>query len=169
MQRVTIFGLPGSGKSTLAVRMASKLQLPVYHLDKYFFVGGWVERDRDEFLAIQEGLVSQPAWVIDGNARHSLEMRYARSDLVIYMQLNRLLCLWRLLWRAIRPDTEIEDLPSGCSKGVRWRLIRYMWTFDSWMQTHLTQLQAKYPQVRLLVLKNRGQVAELDSVGGILA
>ena len=35
-QRIMIFGRPGSGKSTFAVELALKLNLPLYHLDKYF-------------------------------------------------------------------------------------------------------------------------------------
>jgi adenylate kinase family enzyme len=49
-----VFGLPGSGKSTFATQLAYSLGLPIYHLDKYFYVGNWVEREYQEFLDIQK-------------------------------------------------------------------------------------------------------------------
>jgi adenylate kinase family enzyme len=43
--RICIFGRPGSGKSTFAHKLHLKTGLPLYHLDRYFFVANWVERD----------------------------------------------------------------------------------------------------------------------------
>lgn len=36
-QKICIFGRPGSGKSTFALQLHKKLNLPLYHLDKYFY------------------------------------------------------------------------------------------------------------------------------------
>lgn len=91
-----IFGIPGSGKSTFAVKLSQQLGLPLFHLDKYFFVQGWQERDYNEFLRIQRELVEKERWIIDGNATRSFEMRFSRSDVVLYFRFNRLLCLWRI-------------------------------------------------------------------------
>jgi len=49
-----IFGRPASGKSTFAYKLAAKTGLPLHHLDKRFFVSGWVERSNQEFMQIQE-------------------------------------------------------------------------------------------------------------------
>jgi hypothetical protein len=71
-----IFGIPGSGKSTVAVKLSGLLHLPVFHLDRYFFIEGWKERDYEEFLKIQKELAEQESWIIDGNATRSLEIRF---------------------------------------------------------------------------------------------
>lgn len=55
-KRIMIFGIPGSGKSTFALKLSRLLNLPLFHLDKYFFVSGWEERNYEEFLQIQQGL-----------------------------------------------------------------------------------------------------------------
>jgi hypothetical protein len=88
-------------------------------------------------------------------------MRYARADLAIYFRPNRFLCLWRLLKRRLRPDTEIEDLPQGCSKRVPWRLISYMWGFDRHIREPLAQLQARYPDVQYVQVRSDRAVKKL--------
>jgi len=140
-----IFGLPGSGKSTLAMTLSQSLKLPFYHLDKYFYVENWVERDKKDFLTIQQKLVEQDTWIIDGNAIRSLEMRYARADLVLYFCVPRPLCLGRLIKRRFFKDTSIQDRAKGCRERLPFHLIRYMWTFDHRVRPILEQLQKAYP------------------------
>jgi adenylate kinase family enzyme len=106
------------------------LHLPLFHLDKYFFVSGWQERNYEEFLDIQKDLVEQEYWVIDGNATRSLEMRFSRADTVLYFRFNRLLCLWRIFKRLINKNPHISDRAEGCTENVRLRLIRYLWEFS---------------------------------------
>ena len=60
-----IFGRPGSGKSTFATWLSNFYPLPIYHLDKYFYIRNWLERDYNEFLEIQENIVNSESWIID--------------------------------------------------------------------------------------------------------
>lgn len=145
--RIMIFGLPGSGKSTFAVRLAHQLDLPLYHLDKHFYIANWIERDKKEFLSIQHQKVEQERWVIDGNAVGSLEIRYEKADLVLYFCPSRFLCLYRLLKRRFFKDPSIEDRADSCPERLRLRLIKYMWTFDKRVKPLLEKLQANYPKV----------------------
>jgi len=39
----------------------------LYHLDKYFYIDNWVERNHDEFLNILLNIVNNDAWIVDGN------------------------------------------------------------------------------------------------------
>ena len=153
-KRIMIFGIPGSGKSTFAAKLSQQLGLPLYHLDKYFFVRDWQERDYSEFLGIQRRLVEQKQWIIDGNATKSLEMRFSRSDVVLYFRFNRLLCLWRIFKRLIYKSPHISDRAEGCSEMVRLRLIRYLWGFDDRVKDTIKELCAKYPSVQFYELHN---------------
>ena len=94
-----IFGRSGSGKSTFAHDLHKITGLPLYHLDKYFFTRNWVERDKQEFLDIQQSIVDTHFWIIDGNSIKSLEMRYRRADLVLYLNFPRWLCYIRVFKR----------------------------------------------------------------------
>lgn len=152
--RIMIFGRPGSGKSTTATRLGKLLALPVYHLDKYFFVENWKERNYQEFLQIQQDLVNHDSWIIDGNATKSLEMRYARAQVVLYFNYPRPTCLWRLFKRTWRKDVAIQDRAAGCHENVRWQLVKYMWGFDERVQDVLVNLKNSYPDVQICTITN---------------
>lgn len=154
-RKILIFGIPGSGKSTFAILLGKSLQLPVLHLDKYFFTKGWKERNYEEFLQIQRELVGEEAWIIDGNATKSLEMRYSQADLVLYFKFNRLLCLWRIFKRSLFKHSHLSDLPEGCSKNVRFRLIRYLFGFPSRVKKNLQELKLKYPHAVFYELNSK--------------
>lgn len=159
--RIMIFGRPGSGKSTCAVKLSQQLRIPVYHLDKYFYKENWQERNYQDFLHIQQELIAQDSWIIDGNNTKSLEMRYARANVVLYFKYSRLICLWRIFKRLWYKDAAIQDRAKGCQETVRWQLIRYMWSFDQRVSAALEHLQAQYPAVKLYVVQSDVQLKRI--------
>jgi adenylate kinase family enzyme len=156
--RICIFGRPGSGKSTFSQILHAQTQIPLYHLDRYYFTANWVERNYQEFLALQRYITQQDRWIIDGNALKSLEMRYARAELVLYFNYPRWLCLWRLIKRRLSKDRAIEDRAEGCREMISWKLLKYMWTFEyrnNYSLMHqLAELRARYPDVIFLEIRN---------------
>jgi len=156
-KRIMIFGVPGSGKSTFSLKLSRLLNLPLFHLDKYFFVSGWEERNYEEFLQIQKGLVDQDSWVIDGNATRSFEMRFSRADIVIYFRFNRLLCLWRIFKRLVHKHPHISDRAEGCTENIRFRLIKYLWGFPQRVKQTIENLRLKYPEATFYELQNNEQ------------
>lgn len=155
-KRIMIFGIPGSGKSFFAVWLGEQLDIPVEHLDRYFYVDNWVERDYDQFLHIQEELIKKERWIIDGNAIKSFEMRFKTADVVLYFRFNRLLCLWRIFKRLL--DHRISDRADGCLENVRWRLVRYLWRFNERVRQSIQEMQAKYPHVLFYELRNQQDI-----------
>src|SRR5580693_6527794 len=67
MKRVVILGRGASGKSTLAVSLGEITGLPVIELDKVFWQPGLAGRRRDQWVAIQERLVAEEGWIMDGD------------------------------------------------------------------------------------------------------
>lgn len=100
-QRIILIGSGGSGKSTLARQIGAVLSLPVIHLDALFWQPGWVETPRPEWEALQRELVARDRWVIDGNYGHTLDIRLAAADTVIFMDMPRLVCAWGAIKRRI--------------------------------------------------------------------
>jgi adenylate kinase family enzyme len=90
-KRIAIIGLPGSGKSTLALRLSKLLHLSIYHLDTHCFIGT-LKRNQEEFRAIQQTLIDHESWIIEGCSITTLEMRFIRADMVIYLQLFQKTC-----------------------------------------------------------------------------
>ena len=65
MERVAIIGCGGSGKSTLARRIGATLDVPVHHLDRWYWKAGWIATPTDEWTAIHERLCSEPTWRLE--------------------------------------------------------------------------------------------------------
>ncbi len=152
--KIMVFGLPGSGKSCFSDRLGKILQIPVYHLDKYFFLANWQKRNYDEFLSDLQKFVDQQQWIIDGNCLSSLETRFRRADAVIYFKPNILKCLFRIFKRYFNPDIHISDLPEGGTKNVRFDLLKYLWKFENRVKKEIEYLRKQYPNVDFFQFHN---------------
>lgn len=159
-KKIMVFGRPGSGKSTFAYQLHSQTKIPLYHLDKYFFIANWAKRDYEEFMDIQNQMVTSESWIVDGNCTRSLETRYQHAELCVYFNFSKLLCLWRICKRIFHNRSHIDDRADGCGEVVRWDLIKYMWTFENRVAEQISQFTQKYPQVKFVEINNGKQLSE---------
>jgi adenylate kinase family enzyme len=158
-----IVGLPGAGKSTFAHELSVLLSIPCYSIDKYYWKPGWQKHAPHEWTAIHKKLIDNEHWIIEGCAiKSSFMERFERADLVVYFKYSRLLCLWRMFKRRWFAHEDTSHRPEGCSEGLPWRLIKYMWTFDNTlMSTLLPQAQLMFAHVRVVVVRNDSHVQQL--------
>jgi adenylate kinase family enzyme len=159
--RIMIFDRLGSGKSTFALKLSKNTGLPLYHLDKYFFEDNWKERDYNEFLEVQQSLVKQDKWIIDGNSTKSFEMRYSKADLAIYFNYPKSICYWRIFKRLFCKDKQIDDRANDCKETVRMSLLKYMWSFEERVANQLTELKSKYPNCKFIEITSDKNLREL--------
>ncbi len=130
MKRIAIIGSSGAGKSTLARQLGTLLALPVIHLDTLFWQPGWIETPRDRWNAIQEQLISQETWIIDGNYRSSLNIRLAAADTIIFLDFPMLLCLYRALKRRFQyAGRSRPDMNEGCPERIDWGHLKWIWNY----------------------------------------
>jgi adenylate kinase family enzyme len=102
MKRVVILGRGASGKSTLAARLGQITGLPVIELDKIFWRPGLVATPRDEWGAVQERLVAEERWIMDGDLGpyDAVEVRLRAADTIILLDFSFVRCAWRAMRRA---------------------------------------------------------------------
>nr|HAT8713833.1 DNA topology modulation protein [Legionella jordanis] len=162
-----IMGRSGSGKSTFAYQLQQKMKLPLHHLDKYFFTDFWVERDYQQFLDIQQSLVAQEQWIIDGNAIQSFEMRYKCAQICIYFNFPKYLCFWRVFRRFCFKDKRIDDRPENCPETISWSLIKYMWNFEHRVAPILSRLKSDYPKVCFVEVCSDRDLKHIDKLLGL--
>lgn len=146
-KRIAVIGLPGSGKSTFAIALGKALNIPVHHLDRHMF-DGRAKRDQAEFLGLKQALVKEASWIIEGCSISTLEMRFATADTVIYLDLPRLTCIWRVCRRMFTSDAHISE--TGCLNGVNWPLIKYIWNFRRDKGPEIEKLRKRYPKVNFV-------------------
>jgi adenylate kinase family enzyme len=159
-----IFGRPGSGKSTFALSLHKATNIPLHHLDKHFYESHWVERDLNAFLEIQRSIVENNAWIVDGNSTKSLEMRYAKADLVLYFNYPRWLCYMRIVKRLWDKNVDIDDRAPECKETIHLKLLRYMWRFEERVFDILKMLKKKYPDTRFIEIRNDEELTLLKYV-----
>jgi len=102
VKRVLILGRGASGKSTLASRLSEVTGLPVIELDKIFWQSGLNPMPRPEWVITQQKLVSQIAWIMDGDlgSYDALDVRLQAADSIVLLDFPLRLCAWRALKRS---------------------------------------------------------------------
>ncbi len=117
MERVVIIGSSGSGKSTLARSLGEKTGLPVVHLDLHFWHPGWIGTPDPIWQEKMEALVKPSKWIIDGNYRRTLGVRWQTADTVIFLDLPRWVCALRAIRRRIEyRHKQRPDMAAGCQE-----------------------------------------------------
>jgi adenylate kinase family enzyme len=107
VRRVVILGRGGAGKSTLARRLGDITGLPVVELDKIFWRSGLLPTPRDEWIHLQQKLVREEKWIMDGDLGpyDAVEERLRAADTIVLLDFS----LPRCAWRALRRSRERAD------------------------------------------------------------
>ena len=130
MKRVIIIGNGGAGKSTLARQLGAALHVDVTHLDSVYWKPHWLPMPESEMNMAQEHLVAQEAWIIEGQFKHTLDAFLQVADMIIFLDLPLLLCLYRILKRHFRytgksrPELG-EKYPEILTLNFMWRVLKF--------------------------------------------
>jgi adenylate kinase family enzyme len=162
VQRVLILGPGGSGKSELAREIGRRTGLRVIHLDVVFWQEGWTPTPREEAIARLTALVATDCWILDGNflVEADAHERFARADTVIWLDLPRAVCLWRIARRLVR-HRHRPDLPDGCHETFDPEGIRWIWNYPKTDRPVVRDCLASVsPQAEVLHFTSRADVKE---------
>ncbi len=141
-----IIGSGGAGKSTLAKQLGEILNLPVYHLDSFFWKANWVETDQDDWAALQEKLCVQSTWILDGNYSATMNIRLHACDTVIFLDFPSWLCLYRVVKRFFQyRGTSRPDMTQGCQERLTPQFLLWIWNYS---RTKRPQIMAKLEAVK---------------------
>ena len=105
--RVVVVGPGAAGKSTLARALGEVTGIPVTELDQLFWRPGPTATSKEEWAAVQAGLVARPAWILDGDLGpyDVIGVRLRAADTVVFLDFS----LARCAWRAARRSRENAD------------------------------------------------------------
>jgi adenylate kinase family enzyme len=173
MRRVLVIGSGGAGKSTFAKRLGAATRLPVIHLDACYWRAGWSPMPKDEWLRTVDEIAARETWIMDGNYGGTLDRRLAGCDTVIFLDLPRLVCLRRALWRSIRfRGRSRPDMAPGCPERITMEFVRWIWTYPNERRPDIVRrLQALDPEKRVVILKSTREVEQFlrDAEGRLSA
>jgi adenylate kinase family enzyme len=160
MERILVLGSSGSGKSTLARALGQALDIEVIHLDSHYWEPNWRATPDDEWPWVLERLLQRPAWVMDGNYPASLEERLNYADTVIFIDYNRLLCLWRCVRRfLIYRGANRPELAPGCYEKIDWDFLKWIWNYPRDVKPVVMDVLDRHSdEVEVIVLEDDRQV-----------
>ena len=129
MKRVLVVGNAGSGKSTAAKMIGEALGLPAYHMDRdVFWLPNWEERSKEDQVEQVKRIVAMDKWVFEGNNSRTFDIREARAEMLIWLDLPLLLRLWRVTKRAFLYSGQTRpDMAEGCNEQLN--MLPSFWHF----------------------------------------
>jgi adenylate kinase family enzyme len=130
MRKVLVIGSAGAGKSTFARRLGETLRIEVIHLDALYWKPDWTETPKAEWLETVGELVRRDAWIMDGNYSGTFDLRLKACDTLIFLDLPRLVCLWRVMKRLLRYYRRTRpDMAAGCNEKFNAEFILWVWNY----------------------------------------
>jgi len=160
MRRILVIGSGGAGKSTVARRLGHSLGIEVHHLDKYYWKPGWIESPPDEWLQTVAKLIDRESWIIDGNYGGSLKLRLQKCDTIVFLDMPRLLCLWRIVKRRfLYRNGGRPDIVEGCPEKLDFEFVSWVWNFSQRSRPKVVRLIAEHAEGKRVVwLRSQAEV-----------
>lgn len=161
-KRIAILGNAGSGKSTLTFKINKILDLTIYHLDKYFWKPNWVRSNLDEYKIVHDNLCNQDKWIIDGMNLKFLDYRISKADLIIFLDVPRYKCFWRIFKRTIKYyGKETPSSAQGCHERINWEFftfLKWVWNFKSDYNPKIKEIFTKHNDKEFYILKTQKDI-----------
>ena len=123
-----VVGSGGSGKSTFSQMLGKELNLPVYHLDSLYWQPGWSRTPSLQWAGILRELCKREYWIIDGNYTNTLDIRLEACDTVVFLDVNRLTCILRVVKRTFTSKSR-PDMGIGCEERFDLEFIKFLWNY----------------------------------------
>lgn len=158
MKKILIIGSGGAGKSTTAVTLGRILNLPVIHLDSFYWKPNWEETSKQEWKLIIKKLCSKPSWIMDGNYGGTIDLRIQKADTIIFLYINRFICLWRVIKR--RLFKKRVDLIPGCKEKIDFKFIKWVWGYNKTRAPKILMKLKKIKQKKIFIFRNQRQLKE---------
>lgn len=169
-ERVLVIGCSGGGKSTLSRLLSNRLQMPYISMDRdFYWLPGWVKRDRGPTRALIAEAVSRKRWIMDGTGSSSFELRMPRAGAIIWVRMPRWLCLWGVFSRSIRHLGRTRpDMAPGCPERLADReFLSFIWNFERQTSPRIVNGVRRFnPDCPVIILTSRRQMRQLLSLVG---
>jgi adenylate kinase family enzyme len=160
MKKILVIGSGGAGKSTFSRRLHELTGIELFHLDKLHWKPNWGEPTKDEWKKTVEDLLKNDSWIMDGNYSSTMEMRIAACDTVIFLDLPRILCVWRAFKRVLLyKKGNRPDMAEGCDEQFDLKFLKWIWDYPNRTKPKVEALLKKFQDTKKIIrLKSKKEV-----------
>ncbi|MGW6191883.1 DNA topology modulation protein [Bacillus cereus] len=160
MKKIILIGSGGSGKSTLAKLLGNKLKIQVHHLDALFWKPNWEGVPREEQRTVQNDLIKEEKWIIDGNYGGTMDIRINAADTIIFLDIHRTICVYRAFKRIVQYRNKTRpDMGAGCEERFDLQFFKWIWEYPkSKRPAILKRLDQFNKDKRIIILKTPNEV-----------
>ena len=153
--RISIVGGSGSGKSTLCNILSKELNLPAIHLDAINYEPNWVEIDKEERDKIISNKSAEDKWIIDGNYNKTLQERFEKADLIIWLDYSTIKQLKGVIKRYLKTyNKERPEIP-GCKERLDFTFIKYVFTYNKKKRPMIVDYLKNIPKEKVLIFRKQ--------------
>jgi len=160
MKKIILIGSGGSGKSTLARQLGEILKIKIYHLDALFWKPNWVGVPKGEQIKVQQDLVQQKEWIIDGNYNGTMDIRLHAADTIIFLDMPRTICIYRAFKRVLQYRNKTRpDMGEGCAERFSYEFFKWIWDYPKTKKPKiLAKLEQLSKEKEVIILKSSKEV-----------
>jgi adenylate kinase family enzyme len=115
-----------------------------------------------------EALLSRDAWIMDGNYSGTLSTRFEACDTVIFLDMPRPVCVWRVLKRALMYRKRSRpDMAEGCPETLSWEFILWIWNYPTRTRPKIIRmLESTSEEKKIIRLRSRADVKRFLALQG---
>lgn len=160
MKKVIVLGNSGSGKSTFTTLLADKLHIDFLHLDPLVYKYSWDNPEFEEMEKRVEELIYKDSWIVDGNFLNNALNRFKECDTIVFLDLNRFVCMNSVIKRHKKYKGKHRDSRSDdCDEKLTLSYLK--WVVRDFYKTSrkiILKYIKDHPEKKVVILKNRRQV-----------
>lgn len=162
MKRVVVIGSGGAGKSTFSRQLGEITGLEVIHLDSLYWKPNWQKTPAEEWEKIVAELVGRDSWIMDGNFGGTRESRIRACDTVVFLDIPRRVCMYRVIKRVIKHrGANRPDMAEGCNEKLDVEFLLWVWNFRKRSRHRIMSDLEMFPEKRIIVLKSGREIEDL--------
>lgn len=104
----------------------------------------------------KKSLLEKSKWIIDGNYTAILEKRIEAADTIIFLNINRSICYYRVFKRLFKNIGKTRlDMGKGCKERINFTFLKYIWNYPKYRKPFVLEKFRK--------LENEKTIFELNN------
>lgn len=125
IHRVCIVGISASGKTEFSKYLSEKLQLPLYHMDTFYWQENWVRAPESLWLEKEKQILETSSWIIEGYLDEQYPQRLQQADIIIFLDFSGFYCVCNLIKRWWKyHHVPRHEIAVGCTDRLDFHFLK---------------------------------------------